>query len=72
MTHDHPKLVSSGATRRQTPYGFEFGPAKVERCSEIKGNVIISITTPRQLLYVRVTPSGMIKIDEPIRHQGAV
>ena len=47
-----------------TPYGFEFGVALVERACSYKGHVVIEITTPRKRVNIRVTPSGLIRIDK--------
>lgn len=46
---------------RETPYGFEFGPAKVERWTVDGGSVLIGVTTKREELHVRVTPTGLIR-----------
>ena len=55
-----------------TQYGFEFGAAKVERAASYKGHVILHITTDRQRLEVRITPSGMIRVDGPTKNLGEV
>jgi hypothetical protein len=49
---------------RITEYGFEFGAAKVERAWEHKGHVGLTIYTGKQLLNVRITPSGLIRVGE--------
>lgn len=48
---------------RETRYGFEWGAAKVHRVASHQGYVAICITTPREVLHVRVTPSGLIRTD---------
>jgi len=48
----------------ETKYGFEYGPAKVERMASDNGHVWIEIRTKRGALIVRVTPTGLIKIEE--------
>lgn len=49
---------------RRTEYGFEFGPAKVERAWSHQGHVGIMIHTGKQLLNIRVTPTGLIRVGE--------
>ena len=44
-----------------TQFGFDWGAAKVERVCQHKGEVILSVKTPRQELEIRVTPSGLIR-----------
>ena len=48
-----------------TPYGFRWGPALVERCASHKGHVVFSVTTDKEIQHIRVTPSGVIRIDSP-------
>lgn len=51
-----------------TQYGFVWGPASITRaCSDPKWGVIIDVTTPRQVLTVRVTPSGLIRVTAPVK-----
>lgn len=54
----------SNAPGRITQYGFEFGPAKVDRAWSHKGHVGLMIYTGKQLINIRVTPSGLIRVDE--------
>ena len=59
---------------RQTNYGFEYGAAKVSRvCSDYKkGWVVLEISTPRALVQVYVTRTGMIKtykVSGIVKHQ---
>lgn len=44
-------------------YGFEFGAAKVVRLTMINGHAVLLIETKRQELYVRITPTGFIRLD---------
>ena len=47
---------------RETTYGFDWGPASIERCaSGPKWGVILTIKTKRQSCQLRVTPSGLIR-----------
>jgi len=46
-----------------TPYGFNWGHVKVERAAQVRGNRVITIKTPRDVLQVRVTPTGLIRVD---------
>ena len=48
---------------KTTRYGFKYGPAIVERtCDDKKWGVIISIKSDREVLELRVTPKGFIRI----------
>ena len=48
-------------TAKVTQFGFDWGPAKVERICQHRGEVIMAVKTPRQELEIRVTPSGLIR-----------
>lgn len=49
----------------ETKYGFRYGPAIVERtASDEKAGVLLAIRTPRKRLEIRVTPSGLIRMEE--------
>ncbi len=45
-----------------TPYGFQFGPALVERLIEHKGAVVLAVKTPACTLEITVTPTGRIRV----------
>lgn len=49
---------------RETPHGFEFGSARVERVAsdENLGWVIVRVTTPKKLLDVYVTKTGKMRL----------
>lgn len=49
---------------RASRYGFEWGAVKVERFAEHKGHRILGITTPKEVLTIRVTPTGLIRVEE--------
>jgi len=57
-----------GMHRAITEYGFEFGPAKVNRllCDEKKGWVVLSIETPKypagREIQIYVTKTGKVRI----------
>lgn len=55
---------------RETRYGFEWGAAKVSRCASHKGHVVLTVVTPKERLDIRVTPSGLIKLDKGIEKLG--
>lgn len=57
---------------KATPYGFTWGITDIGRACEINGNVVICIETPRQRLFVRVTPTGLIRVDAPVANAGEV
>jgi hypothetical protein len=46
-----------------TKYGFIWGVAAVERLASYRGSVIIRIKTPREELVVRVTPTGLLRVE---------
>lgn len=47
----------------ETSYGFEYGAAKIERTMpDDKFGVVITISTPRELVDIRVTPTGFIRV----------
>ena len=48
----------------QTPFGFEWQAAKVERLFSRDGWVTIGINTPRQQLQVYVTKTGMVRVHD--------
>lgn len=44
-------------------FGMSFGPAKVERfCEEKGGGVTIGVTTPKDVLQLRVSPTGKVRV----------
>lgn len=49
---------------RETVYGFEYGAARISRHSSFKGHVMLMIETDRQCINIRVTPSGLIRIEQ--------
>jgi len=52
---------------KETKYGFDWGACSIQRAvSGDDGSVIISLDTPKEQLFVRITKSGIIHI-EPIR-----
>jgi len=51
-----------------TRYGFEWGPAKVERtASTPKWGVVASVESKSHFVQVRVTPSGQIRVGEVVK-----
>lgn len=49
-------------------YGFEWGPAKVERiASNPKWGVVVSIESKSHFIQVRVTPSGRIQVGDVMK-----
>lgn len=50
---------------QDTPYGFRWGPIIVERASsDQKHGVWLHIRTGKQLLTVRATPSGLLRVSD--------
>lgn len=41
-----------------TRYGFEYGPMKVTRIGQIKGNVEVSLKAGKTELFVSASPAG--------------
>jgi hypothetical protein len=52
---------------RTTQYGFKFEAATVERLASHKGYAIIGVKTPRQMLEIQVTPTGLLKVRGPVK-----
>ena len=50
---------------KETDYGFEWGPVKIERHIENEGAVIIGIETALGIFNLYVTPKGKIKLVVP-------
>lgn len=49
--------------RERTPHGIRWGVTDVSCACEHRGHIVLHVTTPRQRLSVRVTPSGLIRVD---------
>jgi hypothetical protein len=44
-------------------FGFRWGPVTIERCiSDPKFGVVLTATTPKGRVHLRVTPTGFIRI----------
>jgi hypothetical protein len=54
---------------RATDYGFIWGPVEVERSVFERDSVLLTLKTDRQILEVRVTSTGLIRVGEPARRQ---
>ena len=50
----------------KTPFGFEYGAAKIERqCSDdTRGWVTIALDTPKQSLQIYVTKTGKVRVHD--------
>ena len=64
---DPIKSHEAGIHLHDTPYGFEYGAADVERVHHFRdpknlGKVVIGVYTPRAELQIVVTKSGMVRI----------
>lgn len=47
----------------ESPFGFQFGPARVEkRSTDDDGSVVVVVSSRKQLLDIKVTKSGLIKV----------
>jgi hypothetical protein len=54
-----------GEVMPNTQYGFQYGPAEVSRIhSDPKRGVWIEIRGKRGVAVVRVTPSGIVKLEQ--------
>lgn len=49
-----------------TRYGFRWGVLEVSRAAEHRGHRVITLRTDRERLDVRITPTGLIRIDGPV------
>jgi hypothetical protein len=45
----------------ETPFGFAWGNAIVSRICSLNGHRWIEVQTGRQILSIRITPSGLIR-----------
>lgn len=47
---------------KETKFGFDWGAAEITRVASIgeDGSVVVSIETPKETLYVRITKTGLI------------
>lgn len=54
--------MNKEAPRALTEYGFQFGAALVERCAELRGAVVVTVTTPKGRLDVYVTRTGKTRV----------
>jgi len=51
-----------------TQYGFTWGPLEVERLvSDDKFGVVIKLKTNKESIDIRITPSGLIRLEEIIK-----
>lgn len=50
--------MSDGAT----DYGFSWGPMVVTRVCQHRDNRILDIRTPRAVVQITVTPTGLVRI----------
>jgi len=51
-----------------TQYGFAWGPMEVRRCTDLgRYGRVLRVVTGKEELTIRVTPSGRIRLDEPVR-----
>lgn len=54
----------------RTSWGFKWGDTHVIRACEHKGHIVLMVETPRQRAYVRVTPTGLIRVDGAVTNVG--
>lgn len=45
-----------------TQYGFNWGPATVERLFETKRHRVVGVRTPRVDIQIAVTPTGLVRV----------
>ena len=58
----HPDQITNLPCER-TRFGFKWGVATISRACEHRGNIVLTIETPKQRVMVRVTPKGFIRLD---------
>ena len=44
-----------------TDYGFVWQQVEITRVASYDGNLLIEVKTPRELMHLRVTPTGFIR-----------
>lgn len=50
-----------------TKFGFVFGPVEVTRICSAHGDAYVRVTTARQEIDIRVTPTGIIRLGRIIQ-----
>jgi hypothetical protein len=50
-----------------TDYGFLWGPVEIERSASHKGHVVLTMRSSKQILEIRVTPTGFIRVGKPVK-----
>jgi len=50
-------------------YGFVWNQLAVERTTIIRDNLILTLKTKRETVQIRVTPSGLIKVNARWRNK---
>ena len=59
----HDETKTERVHFEQTEYGFEYGPAKIERLLNDNGRVVIGVETPRVSgMQIAVTRTGKVRI----------
>jgi hypothetical protein len=62
----------SASKIENTQYGFMWGPATVTRvCDCGKWGCVLQVSTARQRVDIRVTPSGIIRVEHFITRRNA-
>lgn len=46
-----------------TEFGFVWGPVEVKRVTTHHGDAVIAVETNREIVYLRITPTGLIRVD---------
>jgi hypothetical protein len=46
-----------------TLYGFTWGPTTVSRITTHHGTTLLELRTPREVMLLRMTPKGLIRVD---------
>lgn len=53
---------------QDTMYGFKYGPVLIERFASHPGwGVLLGLSTDKETLEVRVTPSGLFRVGKPTK-----
>lgn len=47
-----------------TQYGFKWGAGEISRLCDHNGHVTMQVKTPLAAIDIRITPSGMVRIDQ--------
>lgn len=62
-------MTSPPVTYCETRYGFIWGAMDIQRVYSHRGAVCLALVTPRQEWRVKVTPSGIVRVEKQKRRK---